>query len=366
MKIAQVICSLGSGGAEKFVTDFSCSLAKRKHVVDVVIIDEFSNDLFEKSMVDNLTNKGVNVFSLGRKPGSGLRGLFVLFRLLRLVRKNNYDLVHSHLELSHRMTAIARIFTGSLKHCITVHSSDERWGILTRFFTRGAHIVCCSDSVRSSNSQLRNNIVINNGISLISSASSKVVREIRNELSVSSSALLVTSVGNLRKPKNYLFSLDVFSHLSQMHVNRDLHFVICGDGDEYTHIKEKANIFGLSNRVHLLGARSDVPLILSASDIFLSTSVIEGLPISVLEAFSVGVPCVLSPIPAHLEISKDVDGCFIPTLLSAESYAREISKALNMGYEKSSLREERLGMLNQYDADSCCDNYLSFFEKVLV
>jgi glycosyltransferase involved in cell wall biosynthesis len=61
----------------------------------------------------------------------------------------------------------------------------------------------------------------------------------------------------------------------------------------------------IENRVHFLGARRDVPDILNSLDVFVLSSLHEGLPIVVIEAMLAGVPCVVSDIPQILEVVDD-------------------------------------------------------------
>lgn len=126
----------------------------------------------------------------------------------------------------------------------------------------------------------------------------KTKESLRKKLNVPQDAKIFVSVGHLSTRKNPLEIIEAFSTsgLSQAHL-----LIFVGDGPLMKACTER--ISGL-DRVQLLGRQENVNEYLQLSDCFISASKSEGLPNSVLEAISCGLPTILSDIPQHLEVFK--------------------------------------------------------------
>lgn len=134
--------------------------------------------------------------------------------------------------------------------------------------------------------------------------------------------------------KNHEMLLSAFSNLSE----GDLYLI--GEEDSKGHIREHINSLRLNDRVHILGLipRDKVFQVLKDMDVYVSTSKVEGLPISLLEAMYVGLPVIASDIKPHLEIGlkcplvKTIpldEACWIETLNQYSEMSRE--SLVNMG-----------------------------------
>jgi glycosyltransferase involved in cell wall biosynthesis len=113
---------------------------------------------------------------------------------------------------------------------------------------------------------------------------------IRSRLGLEADDIVVGSVGRLSPQKNPHDFVRVAGLLSRGRTG--LRFVYVGDGPMRGEIEAAIESAGLSDRVHLLGIRDDVPDVLRAMDVFILTSLWEGLPRVVLQALATGVPVV--------------------------------------------------------------------------
>jgi glycosyltransferase involved in cell wall biosynthesis len=84
----------------------------------------------------------------------------------------------------------------------------------------------------------------------------------------------------------------------------------------------------IEKRVFFLGGRGDVPKILDSLDVFVFSSIHEGLPIAALEAMLMNVPCILSDIEPFLEISENGKYAEIFPVRNAEILSEKILKLL--------------------------------------
>lgn len=99
-------------------------------------------------------------------------------------------------------------------------------------------------------------------------------------------------IGNFTKVKNHSFLLDVFSEIYKINPNSIL--LLIGDGELRGEIKQKIKDLGISNSVFLLGKRDDVADLLSIIDVLIFPSLFEGFPLSLIEAQTAGVRCIVS------------------------------------------------------------------------
>jgi glycosyltransferase involved in cell wall biosynthesis len=111
---------------------------------------------------------------------------------------------------------------------------------------------------------------------------------VRTELVGDDSRPLLISVGRLTPQKGGSDLLTAFAHVCETHPEAAL--IIVGDGSDLETLAEQIKALGLTNHAWLLGARSDVPRLLAASDLYVSASLFEGLPVAMLEAMAAGLP----------------------------------------------------------------------------
>ena len=116
--------------------------------------------------------------------------------------------------------------------------------------------------------------------------------ELLSEINAKKDAILLISVGELNSNKNNIIVIEALAKLE----NPDIHYLLCGVGNEENKLRKKVVEYGLQNNVHFLGYRSDVPQLLKSADVFLLPSYREGLSRSLMEAMSAGLPCVVSKI----------------------------------------------------------------------
>lgn len=122
---------------------------------------------------------------------------------------------------------------------------------------------------------------------------------LRNQLRIEEDVTVFIHVGRLHEAKNHIFLLHVFAMLIKEIPNSML--LLVGDGELLSEIEKQIEQLNLKSNVKMLGARTDIPDILNAADVFLFPSKWEGLPVTVVEAQASGLPCFVSD-----KITKEV------------------------------------------------------------
>jgi len=229
--------------------------------------------------------------------------------LKKYLKINNINVIHFH---GFRPNYLGSLFTKKYKTITTIHNNPyedytSRYGkvlgqimnfLQDEFLKRIDKIV----SVSKSNALLisaktkREVVTIVNGIDTNKFKQLEESRKlIRNELGLKAKDLLFVSVGHLSEIKNPLFIIDAFKKTKI----KNIKLLFLGDGKLY---KNCISRIENDDRIKLLGRKKNIIDYLSASDIFISSSITEGMPNAVIEAMSCNNILLLSKIPSHIDI----------------------------------------------------------------
>jgi glycosyltransferase involved in cell wall biosynthesis len=267
-------------------------------------------------------------------------------RFKEILKQERYHAVHSHvhlfsgflLKLAHQAKVPVRIChlhtTGDYSQVRFIKKIQNR--VMLHWLKRHAtDVIGVSQGALDAFFSLKPNFKGDSRIRLIYDAIDRrkfelrVRREeIRRNLGVPMDATLLIHVGRVEPVKNHPRLIEVFSKLAQVEPNSFL--ILAGNAEPEA--KEKilslARSLNIFDRVLLLGTRSDIPELLSASDLMVFPSLWEGLPGVVLEAASTGLPVLSSDLPG----SRELSGFFpnIRCLGLSESNERWLAEALQL------------------------------------
>ncbi|OZG64907.1 capsular polysaccharide biosynthesis protein [Bifidobacterium hapali] len=149
--------------------------------------------------------------------------------------------------------------------------------------------------------------------------------EVRAEFGTAEGTFVLGHVGRFFPQKNHVFLIDIFAALHKIHPNSELWLVGGGElNDELKNqIRQKVDALGLHDAVRFLGVRSDVNRIMQGMDAFVLPSLFEGLPVTMIEAQSAGLPCTISDrVPEQCNITGDVQT--VPLDAAPEQWAARI------------------------------------------
>ena len=143
---------------------------------------------------------------------------------------------------------------------------------------------------------------VKNGIDTAKFAFNPAVRQrVRAELGVEDGTRLIGFCGRFRKQKNPLFLLEIFAEYARMEMNTKL--MLVGIGELEQQMLKKVEELDIADKVMFLGARTDMPDLYQAMDLFLLPSLFEGLALVYMEAQCAGLPCLVSKEAMAFEVS---------------------------------------------------------------
>lgn len=169
--------------------------------------------------------------------------------------------------------------------------------------------------------------------------------EKRRDLGFIDDDILLISMGDLIKRKNYPLAIEAVAKAD----NTRLHYLICGQGPEEESLKKHAADLGVADRVHFMGFRTDVKELLNASDLFLFTTLQEGLPRSMMEAMASGLPCIASRIRGNVDLLEDGNGGYLCEPMDADEFAGAINKIAENTHLRNKMKHFNLERIKEYD-----------------
>ncbi len=338
MKVLQLVGDSKYGGATYLILEWSKYLISRGCRVDVLSTDGLTVELLHKipkvKVIDDVyIPREINARS----------DVNALMKLLELFAREKYDVVHTYTaapgmlgRIAARLSGTPAIFHHQAGWTVTEFSSwKERIFytpleyIATLVSTRG---ICVSHAVAQQAAPLHiaplNKLVtICNGIDSENFLKADSFKgSLRSELSLSEETIIIGATGRMSAQKNYSTLLRAAAQLKRIQPNLPFAIVIAGDGPDRFVLESLARQLCIGNLFHSVGFRRDIPKLLVGMDIFINTSLWEGLSISLLEAMAAARPIVATSILPNAELIEHEKTGLLVDVRSPEQVANAIMR----------------------------------------
>lgn len=313
IKICIIITKLELGGAQKV----ALSLCEK---IDLNRFDPFlicgCGGILDKEI-----SKTIRVYFVKDlvREISPYKDFQALRKIYKILKKEQPDIVHTH---SSKAGIIGRLAAklAKIKNIVhTIHGfsfNDTQKKYMRNIFVflerAGAKIskYLIPVSIENINKGLNNKIgkreqyrYIRLGIDIENFKDYQSELSLRKELNLSDSDFIITTIGPFKPQKNLKDFIKIAAKVIKN--NKKTVFVIVGDGEGRNELESLIKTYSVSDSVFLLGWRKDISNILNSSDLFVMTSLWEGLPISTIEAMSCGLVPVVNAVDGQIEIVKD-------------------------------------------------------------
>lgn len=309
LRVAQVIWSLGLGGAEQVVIRLAAGLDRTRFEPLVCCLDD------PGPFAPQAEKAGLEVVALGKRGPVDVR---VAARLGRLLRGRGIDVVHTHLWGGDLWGRLVAHWCGTPVTVTTAHNVDDwkQWHhlALDRWLARGTtRLVAVSEQVRAfyegrgvAPGRWQ---VVYNGVADVPSSPRGRGPAFR-ELGIGDEPL-VGLVGRLVSAKAPDVFLDAVARASV--AVPTLKALVVGDGPLRSSLEQRISRMGLQGRVVFTGVRHDVADLFPGLDALASSSEREGLSMAMLEAMAAGVPVVATRVGGTPElIESGITGILVP------------------------------------------------------
>ncbi|OGS22834.1 MAG: hypothetical protein A2252_06150 [Elusimicrobia bacterium RIFOXYA2_FULL_39_19] len=338
--ILYIITDLNIGGTEKMLFETIAGLDKEECKPVVVALKEAG------FYADKLKSAGITVYAFDiYKYGFLLLPFAVISAILtirKIARENTVSIIHTYLFQANIIARLA-FMTGKrpkLIASIRVMEEQKKWQL---FFDKLTSKIC---DLLIVNSEALKKFLINsstypeklirvvyNGIEPIA-----VTITTTNEYKTNPDTFVLSSVGRLHKQKGFEYLLEAVAQISASDPAIDFKLVIAGNGPLMKSLQNKASALNIKNKVVFTGWLTDVPQLLSKTDIFILPSLWEGTPNVILEAMIARKPVVATRVGGIPEIIKDNQSGLLVAPTDSKDLAEKIKyliknndKALALG-----------------------------------
>lgn len=193
--------------------------------------------------------------------------------------------------------------------------------------------------------------------------SNKEAKELKKSFGLKSNDFILTCVARLDKNKNQIFLINIMEELIKKHNN--IHLLLVGPDELDGYYQKIVHDKKLCSSVHFLGKRDDIPKILAITDVVLSASKREGLPVNVMEAFSSGKPVVALNCRGMKDlIENGKNGFIIYGENNRNKYIKKIIYIYNLNKsKKESMMKANINKSQQYDISNLIIKYSNIYLK---
>lgn len=303
---------LDAGGAETLIVNLFKEMDHKKFDVDFLVYEN-REYFYSQEVIDN----GGKIIPLSNRESRILpvRLIQRWWRLYQVLKNGDYDVFHCNCDFSFKFIEmfIAKLAGVKKRVCHSHSTSISGVGFRGKIM-RLVHHVCVPLIVKYSTDLIacsadagdwlygkhpdKKVLILKNGIDTGKFDYSPSRRqEMRTALKVTDSTLVMGLVARFVPEKNQQYLIQILKVATQK--GHPVHLVLVGDGAERKNIESMLAANNLNTSVTFVGATFNVSDYLQAMDVFVMPSLFEGLPVSLIEAQSAGLPCLISDVITH-------------------------------------------------------------------
>lgn len=363
MKIFEIIPQLSSGGAERFTIDL-CNELSKEHDVTLVVLHSVEKFGF---YADELSPK-VHLVSMNKRMGFDA---MLPYRLWRFIKKEEPDVVHTHLNGS-VYTSLSAAINRRVVYCHTVHTTadKEAGSFVCRGVRRLLFKTKLSTPITISEESHRSFLdfygidapMIDNGrnIPMNLKLSADVVDEFKTYRRSDKTRVLVC-LARMYPVKRHTLLAKVTARLYAE--GYDFTVLAIGSTNQIDIVEEVKSL--KSENFYILGERKNPLEYLKAADAYALCSSYEGLPISLIEALGVGAVPVCTPVGGIVNLVHDGENGILAAGLEEEDYYNAMKRFLDLDDEAlCAMSKKAKESYAPFSMTECAQKYVSLFEKL--
>jgi len=369
--ICQVLHSLDIGGAEVLAAGMARELSDRYRFVFACLDDEVG------VLGKEFEERGVPMRVFDRQQGIDWK---CSFRLALFFREHKVQIVHAHQYTPFFQSLLARlayrrpsiVFTEHGRHFPDSRSS-KRVAVNRTLLRADDRLIGVGESVRRAlvdNEGLpeKRTETIYNGVPLENfqavNGDFELRQQVRQKLGIYDGEFAIVQVARLNALKDHATAVRTLKRLRDEHVPAKL--ILVGDGEERAVLEQLVVDQAVESDVVFLGARSDIPQLLTAGDAFLLSSISEGIPLSLIEAMGAGIPIVSTDVGGIPEvIEHGVSGLLAPAG-DVEILATHLKSLWQNPEQRSQLAENGCQRaVERFSLEEMHRQYINLYEQVL-
>ena len=360
MKVLYLLFSFTMGGTERLVADI-CNEMVKKNEVHLYIV----NDMFSEELLSTL-DKSVHVYLQKRKQGTNDK-LSTMIRFAKYVKKNDIEIVHCNSFNVPELAILAKIISPKIKIIHTVHGLNQ-YMTLSKWKVRIRNILCTSligisravvDDMNKYGAAKKKTELIYNGVDFkkFNDTNENIGQEVRK-------------ISCIARVMPQIKGQDLLIEAAKLLVNDypNVIFEFAGgvaesERENYIELENKIHEYKLEQQVKFIGLVDNIPEYLKTVDICVIPSREEGFGLAMVEAMSMGIPCVASDIGGLAEIVNRENLGTLFRCGDAKELASKLRYVINnfCGIKSKSIKAKDKIMLS-YSIESMCNKLQELYE----
>jgi len=325
---------------------------------------------------DKLRRIGVKVKNFDLKTLMDIR---IILRLVRYIKQNKIDIVETAVfpsdvygRVSARLANVPIII--STMHRVEDHKQEAIYRVLfladTLTMPLTTRIIAVSEAVKNyliswhkvKPDKIR---VVYNGINTYKYNSNLNIEEYKKKLSLQHDIPTVALIGRLVKLKGVNYFLEAAASI--LRSGKRVQFVVVGDGPLKERLIKQAKNLRISQHVHFIGFREDIPQILAVIDILVVPSLFEGLPLTILEAMHTGKAIIASRVGGIPEAIKDGETGILVSPRDCHALTKGILELLKDPEKRKQMGEKgKQRALQHFEVERMVKEYASIYDACIV
>lgn len=353
MKILEIIPNLNIGGAEAFVVNISNAFVSNGHECKVITLYELGdNDVLAQKLDAKIVKE-----SLGKSGGFDKK---CLFKVLRQIKKSKPDVVHAHVGAITYLL-FAALFFRRCKYYATIHSeaSREAGGLIRRIIRKGLFKLKLVIPVTISPESMLSfkdfygfePAIIYNGVS---ESTSNVFENYKKKVFI--------HPASCQPVKNQRLLFQAFMKITEKYSDVELHWF--GSHSHYESLFNELSVF-FGDKIIYKGVTQDIRKYMKHATAMCLSSNMEGMPMTIIEAMSVGCIAIATPVGGCINMIDDGINGFLSSDMSVDAYAESLEMAIQLSDEELLLM--RVAARNEYEQkytiNKTAHEYITLFSQ---
>jgi glycosyltransferase involved in cell wall biosynthesis len=355
MKILQVIPTFGSGGAEHFVLELSNELYRQGHQVVVLSLYDVSDD----NPLRHALNPKIRVYTMHKKKGFEPR---LFYAVKKCVYRGNYDAVHCHVGAI-KYVIFAAFMCRKTKFVATIHSEARReagkyidkWSRKLMLRNNVCLPVTISEESERSFEEFygKKTVTILNGVSQYYKKKTVTLRD-------NDKQTVFLHVASCQTVKNQQLLFSAFNRL--LDLGCEAKIVWIGNTSIFQSLFDSLKPL-MKRNVVVLGEVNNVRDYMLSSDALCLSSKMEGMPMTIIEAFSVGCPVLCTPVGGCVNMIDNGENGLMSEDLEVESYYQMMKTFVALTEEeRKEMSAKAKASFAKYNIENCANQYLKIYE----
>lgn len=334
MRVLHIVGGMNVGGTETMLMNLYRNIDRDKY--EFHFISYYDKKAFYDDEIERLGGKIIPM-----KFSNRFGAIASILQLRKLIKENNYEIVHSHTLFNCGIGVLAAYLGGAkirISHAHTVFEEKNSFvkkmyaAVMRKLIRKySTDFLACSERAGAflfgkDILKEKNYSFLPNYVDYRKYMNDIDGKRVRAELKIEEDEIVLGHVGRLIPLKNHLFILDIVKRMKDS--GKKVKAIFVGDGDQRENIESKIKEYGLEENIIITGMVSNPERYMKSMDIFLLPSIYEGFGLVLLEAQASGLQCLVSE---NIQDETDLNVGLVKKLElgnGAEAWSEEITKMI--------------------------------------